>query len=142
MLHALTAASLVLVAGVLAGCGGDTSSTEKPAESGPPTDASVSEFCGTFKDIAQDVVKLGKDAKDSEVVAAIKDAGGQLEKVGTPKDISSDARSGYELTLKMIDDLDDNATQEDLAKAEDGLSEAEKKQEQAFNDYLGKTCQL
>ena len=40
MKHALIAASLVLVAGTVAGCGGDTSSQDKVAKpSGPPTDA-------------------------------------------------------------------------------------------------------
>ena len=140
MKHALIAASLVLVAGTLAGCGGDTSSQDKAAPSGPPTDAPVSEFCGTFKTIGQDVAKLGKDAKDAEIVAALKKAGTQLDETGTPKGISSDARKGYELTVKLIGELDDNATQADVAKIDDSLSDAQKKQEDAFNQYVAKTC--
>lgn len=141
MKHALIAASLVLVAGTVAGCGGDsTSSKDKAAPSGPPTDASVSEFCGTFKTIGEDVAKLGKDAKDAEIVAALKKAGTSLDKTGTPKSISSDARQGYELTVKLIAKLDDNATQADVAKIDQGLSQAQKKQQSAFNAYVAKTC--
>jgi predicted small secreted protein len=142
MKHALIAASLVLVAGTVAGCGGDSSSQDKAAPSGPPTDASVSEFCGTFKSIGQDVAKLGKDAKDTEIVAALKKAGTQLDDTGTPTSISSSARQGFEITVKLIEDLDDNATQADIGKIDDGLSATQKKQETAFNEYVAKTCKM
>lgn len=141
MKHALIAASLVLVAGTVAGCGGDsTSPQDKAAPSGPPTNASVSEFCGTFKTIGEDVAKLGKDAKDSEIVAALKKAGTNLDDTGTPKGISSDARAGYELTVKLIADLDDDATQAEVTKLGQSLSTTQKKQQSAFNDYVSKTC--
>lgn len=142
MKHALIAASLVLVAGAVAGCGSDSSSQDKAAPSGPPTDASVTEFCGTFKTIGQDVAKLGKDAKDSEIVAALKKAGTQLDDTGTPKDIPSSARQGFEITVKLIKDLDSNATQADIGKIDDGLSSTQKKQETAFNEYVAKTCKM
>jgi hypothetical protein len=142
MKHALIAASLVLVAGTVAGCGGDTSSQAKAAPSGPPTDAPVSEFCGTFESIDQDMARLGKDAKDAEIVAALKKVGTQLDDTGTPKGISSDARKGYELTVQLIGDLDDDATQADVEKIDDSLSDAEKKQEDAFNQYVAKTCAM
>lgn len=141
MKHALIAASLVLVAGTVAGCGGDSSSSQdKAAPSGPPTAASVSEFCGTFKTIGEDVAKLGKDAKDAEIVAALKKAGTSLDDTGTPKDISKDARAGYELTVKLISDLPDDATQAEVTKLGQNLSETQKKQQGAFNDYVSKTC--
>lgn len=145
MKHALIAASLVLVAGTVAGCGGDSStssSQDKGAPSGPPTDASVSEFCGTFKSIGQDVAKLGKDAKDTEIVAALKKAGTQLDDTGTPKNITSDARQGFQITVKLIGGLADNATQADVGKIDDSLSATEKKQEDAFNTYVAATCKM
>ncbi|GAB3791627.1 hypothetical protein [Nocardioides ungokensis] len=131
MKHALIAATLVLVAGTTAGCGGSD---------GPPADASKDDFCGNFKSIAADMGKLGADAKDSDVVKAIKDAGSKLEDTGTPSGIPDDARKGFELEVKKIDGLDDNATKDDLDKLGSDLSDTEQKQVDAFNKYVDDTC--
>src|SRR6478736_6151464 len=108
MKHALIAATLVLVAGTTAGCGGSD---------GPPADASKDDFCGNFKSIAADMGKLGADAKDPD-----------------------DARKGFELEVKKIDGLDDNATKDDLDKLGSDLSDTEQKQVDAFNKYVDDTC--
>ena len=131
MKHALIAATLVLVAGTTAGCGGSD---------GPPADASKDDFCGNFKSIAEDLGKLGADAKDSDVVKAIKDAGSKLEDTGTPSSISDDGRKGFELEVKKIDDLDSNATKDDIDKIDSDLSDTEQKQVDAFNKYVDDTC--
>ena len=82
------------------------------------------------------MAKLGKDAKDAEIVAALKKAGTQLDKTGTPKDISSDARKGYELTVKLIGELDRQrhagGRREDRRQPVD----AQKKQEDAFDTSI------
>lgn len=138
MKHALLAASLVLVAGATVGCGdGDTSDSE----AGAPTDASTEDFCGTFEDFYDEVRELGADAKDEDVVKALKGIGEKLDEVGTPEDISDDAREGFELTVEAIDGLEDDASQEDIAKLEDEFSEDETKKTDAFDDYLAKTCE-
>ncbi len=130
MKHALIAASLVLVAGSAAGCGG-----------GAPQDASVKEFCGNFTAIGQDVAKLGEDAKDTEIVTALKKAGTTIEETGTPKGISEDARAGFEVTVHLIEDLDAEASKDDISKIDNDLDKTEKKQEDAFNAFVAKTCQ-
>ncbi len=129
MKHALLAASLVLVAGTTVGCGG-----------GAPTDASTDEFCGVFDDFYKVVGELGEDAKDSDVVKALKKTGEDLEEIGTPEDIPDDARAGYELTVKTIAELDEDASEEELNKIEDEFSEEEQKQSDAFDEYLAETC--
>jgi hypothetical protein len=134
MKHALLAASLVLVAGATVGCGGSDGG------GGAPTDASKEDFCGTFEDFYKEVTDLGADASDEDVVKALKDIGEKLEEVGTPEDISDDAREGFELTVEAINDLPDDATQEDIEKLEDDFSEDEKKKTDAFDDYLAETC--
>lgn len=129
MRTALLAASIALVAGTTVGCGG-----------GPPTDASKADFCGTFDDFYADAAKLGEDSKDSDIVKALKDVGEKLEEVGTPEDMSDDAREGFELTVQAIKDLDDDATQEDIEKIDKGFSDDEQKSVDAFDEYLSTTC--
>ncbi len=140
MKHALTLASLVLVAGTAFGCGGN-SGDDKTAASGPPTDATETEFCAGFTQIATDLAKLSADAKDADIVTAIKGAGDTLAKNGTPDSISDDARSGFELEIKQIADLPDTATKEDVQALDTNLSAAEQKQVDAFDTYVSDTCQ-
>lgn len=148
MKHALIAASLVLVAGTVAGCGDDTTSSSPSASSSsstptaPPTDATTSEFCDTFKTIGKDVAKLDANAKDADVVAALKKAGSELAAVGTPKDAPADARKGFEITVELIKGIDDKATKAEIGKIDDKLSKTEKSQEDAFNSYVSDTCKI
>lgn len=135
MKYALTAASLVLVAGMTAGCGGG-------GGEGAPDDASEKEFCANFEAVAKDMAELGADAKESDIIKAIKDAGKKIEDTGTPKGISDDARKGFEIELGLIDDLDENATQKDLEKMDSDLSKEEQKQVDAFDEYVSDTCKL
>lgn len=129
MKHALLAASLVLVAGSTVGCGG-----------GAPTSASTDDFCGVFDDFYKVVGELGEDAEDSEVIKALKVTGEDLEEVGTPKDITDDARAGFELTVETIADLDEDATEKELEALEDEFTDEEQKQSDAFDEYLATTC--
>lgn len=136
MKHSLLAASLVLVAGTAVGCGGDGG-----GGGGAPDDASTADFCGVFDDFYKVVGELGADAENSELIKALKDTGEDLEEVGTPEDIPEDARAGYELTVQTIADLDEDATQEELDGLEEEFSEEEKKQSDAFDEYLADTCE-
>jgi hypothetical protein len=128
MKKVLSAAALVLTAGMLTSCGG-----------GPPDDASKSEFCGTFKDFQKDTADLG-DGDDAKIIKAFKDVGDKLEEVGTPSDISESERRGFEKTLEEIDNLKDDAKVDELDKIDDGESSSEKKDTDAFDKYLNDTC--
>lgn len=129
MRTALLAASLVLVAGTTVGCGG-----------GAPTDASKADFCGTFEDFYKEAAELGDAPDDADVVKALKGVGDELEEVGTPEDMTDDAREGFELTVQAIKDIDDDATQEEIAEMDKSFSDAEQKKVDAFDEYLSETC--
>lgn len=126
---ALLAASLVLVAGAAAGCGG-----------GPPTDASTEDFCKSFDDLESSLNELDPEASDGDIVAALKDGVEQLREVGTPEDMPDDAREGYDISTQSILDLDDDAEEADLDKVEEEFSDEEKEQSEAFETYLDENC--
>ena len=134
MKHALIAASLVLVAGTTVGCGDNSGSDSAKA------DTSEKDFCANFAAVSKDLGTLGANAKDSDIIKAVKEAGKKIEDTGTPKGISDDARKGFEVETKLIDDLDSSATKEDLSKMDSQLSATEKKQVQAFDKYVSDTC--
>ena len=140
MKHALLAASLVLVAGSGVACGGEGGSSGASSEDAP-SDASTADFCGVFDDFYQVVGELGAEAENSELIAALKDTGEDLEQVGTPEDISEEGRAGFELTVQTIEDLDEDATEKDLEDLEKDFSEEETAQSEAFDKYLSETCQ-
>lgn len=130
MKYALVAASLVLVAGSTAGCGG-----------GAPTDASTADFCGVFEDFYEKVGELGADAENSDIVKALKETGEDLEEVGTPEDMPDDARAGFELTVETLSGLDEDASEADLEELEKEFTDEETEQSDAFDEYLDKTCE-
>jgi hypothetical protein len=127
---ALTAASLVLVAGGAVACGGDDGGGDKTA--------SKDDFCGAFEQFYKDLTGVGEDDKD--LVKVLKDAAKRIEDTGTPKDIPDDAKEGLEITLDAIDDLPDDATADDVSELDSKLSDEDKKKTEAFSDYLDKTC--
>lgn len=129
MKTALLAASLVLVAGTTVGCAG-----------GPPTDASTADFCGTFDDFNASAMDLGEDPDPADVVEALKDVATELEEVGTPEDIPEDARAGFELVVETIQELPEDASQEDIAELDKDFTDEQNDQSDAFDDYLSETC--
>lgn len=125
----LLTATLVLVGASVAACGGG----------GAPTDASEDEFCTELTSLFSDVGSLA-DATDKEALASIKKWGEDLEKVGTPKDMSDEARDGFELMIKQVGDLDEGDTADELQKLDDDLSDSEEKATAAFEKYTADTC--
>jgi hypothetical protein len=127
----LAAASLLLVAGATAACGG-----------GAPTDASEDEFCKTQQSILDDMPtpKAGEKPDNKVVVKALKSWADRVEETGTPEDIPEDARKGFELQVKLVGELDDDADEEDFDKIDKDMSEDEKAQSDAFDKYVQDTC--
>jgi hypothetical protein len=141
MKHALLAASLVLVASAAVGCGGDGGGgAEEPESTGAPANASAEDFCQNFNDFQAALVKLGQDAEDADFIKALKEAGGTFEDTGTPEDIGDSERAGFEVFVQLIEDVDENASQEELSKLEQDLSSEEQEDLEAFTTYVGKTC--
>jgi hypothetical protein len=132
MKPALLAASLVLVGGSAAGCAGGSAS-------GAPTDASEADYCATYQSLFTKM-STKTDATDKQIVAEIKDWAERMQKTGTPKDIPKDARAGFETTISLIDDLDDDAKPDDFEKIDEDLSETETTQVDTFDTYTTDTC--
>jgi len=113
----LTVASLALVFGGTAACGGS------------PKDASVDDFC----EAAMDVTGID-DAK------GMKDWAENMDKVGTPKDMPDDARDGFELIIKTAKKVDDDASEEEMNDLDKDFSDEDDKNSDAFGEYVGKNC--
>ena len=113
---ALVGAGMVLMAGMLAGCGDDA-----------PDNASKKDFCDAFEAVGN----AGDDFdKGKERLQDLKDT-------GTPEDIPDDAREGFDILLDVVDDAD---TTDDLDKAAGDLSKDDTKKVEAFTTYTIKKC--
>ena len=81
---------------------------------------------------------------DEQMAKAVKDWGAKIEKVGTPEDISDDARKGFERIVEMADEIDAaDFSIEKLEQLEAGGKDASaeaQKQADAFEKYLTETC--
>lgn len=125
MRRLLAGASLVLVAGMTAACGG------------PPDDASKGEFCKTIEE-----VPIGEDGKVSQ--DDWDEWLDDLEETGTPEDISDDERKGFETSVDLLRDVDvdeDSDISKQLEEAEDDLDDDEKDNTEKFDEYVSDTCQ-
>ena len=143
MKHALFAASLVLVAGLGAGCGGgDDPEPEASASASPsPTASATEQFCEAYNSLLDQFTE-GTQPTDQEAVAAIKKWADDLTQVGPPEEIPADARKGYDLIVETIEEIKDDATQEDIQKLTAQFSRAEQKSSVAFGQWVQQTCPL
>jgi hypothetical protein len=122
----LAAAGLLAMTGVVAACGGSSSSAAPTGAAGAPSGASTSDFCGTFQNMANSTTP--------------KQAADKLQAVGTPGGIAADARHGFEVLVDHLETLPDNAKSADLTAMEKGLSATDQKDVLAFTTYLTKAC--
>jgi hypothetical protein len=137
MKHALIAASLVLVAGLGAGCGGGDES--KPETSAPSASVSTADFCKAYNSLFQEFA--GKpQPNDRQAVRAIKKWADELEQVGPADAMPADARKGYELLVKTISKIENNATQADIQKLTAAFTAEEQKSSNTFGTWAQKTC--
>lgn len=138
-------AALVLVLGLVAGCGGSDSSNAGSADdggsaAGPPTDASVEEFCGTFLDLIEQASQQDSDASDADAVKLAKDAAEQLSEVGTPEDMPADARRAFEKAIELIRSIPDDASRQEMDVIAEDLTEDQQKDLQALTAYVTQKC--
>ena len=132
----LVAASLILVAGGAVGCGNDGGGGIGGIGKDAP---STADFCGALKDFQNDVGDADPNKDLKGYIKALKDAAQKLEDVGTPDNMSDDAKNGFNLTIKTIKGLADDATLDDLAKIGD-VSDQDRKKINALDDYIAKEC--
>nr|WP_278258110.1 hypothetical protein [Nocardioides convexus] len=114
---------------------------------GAPTDASKEDYCKAVKSqtSGDDFEKAVTDKDYDKVADLLKDRVKDIEDVGTPDDISDDAREGFEIQVKAAKDV----SGDDIKKAfednssdpfEADLSKDEKDKVKAYNEYESKTC--
>ena len=116
--------------------------------SGAPTDASEKEFCATQSSLLEDLMPADMSApelpSDEKMAEAVQDWGSKIEQVGTPEDISDDARKGFEAVVEQASEVDASDFSieklEELAAGGKDASAETKKQAAAFEEYLTETC--
>jgi hypothetical protein len=122
----LAAAGLLVLTGAVAACGGGSSSTAATGAATAPTGAATTDFCSTFQNISND--------------STPKQAADKLQAVGTPSDIATDARHGFEVLVDHLETMPDTSKSKDLLAMEQGLSATDQKDVLAFTTYLTKAC--
>jgi hypothetical protein len=135
----LSVSSVVLLVGaVTTACGG--------GGGGAPADASKDDFCAAqaslFESFDIDLTDPEAAVPDEKDMAeALHDWADELEKVGTPEDISDDARKGFEETIKQAGDISEaDLKSPDLDALQEEMSEDAKANAEAFNTYVTDTC--
>lgn len=135
-------AAVVLLIGLLAGCSGSDSGNGEDGGSagGPPTNASVEEFCGAFLDLIQQASQAGDDISDEQAIKLAKDLAERLEDIGTPEDMPEEARRAFETALDKIKDIPDDATRDEMEAAAGDLTEEQLKDQESLSTYITEKC--
>jgi hypothetical protein len=107
----------VVLAGGLAACG--------DSSSGSP--ASKADFCHSFD-------MLGSNATPGH-------AADELSKVGTPSDIDSSARRGFDLLVSHLRDLPDKSSPGGITKMVQDMNDRDAAAVRAFITYYASECQ-
>jgi hypothetical protein len=138
-------AALLLMLGLVTGCGGSDSSAadagnDGGSAGGPPADASVEDFCGTFLDMIQQASEAGQDISDADAIKVAKDTAAKLEDIGTPEGIPEGARRAFELAIERINSIPDDASRQEMDDIADDLTEAQQQDLDALTTYVTTTC--
>lgn len=134
----LALAPLVLLAGLsLAACGSDDADDTAASGTSAASEASTaaeSADTGPFCDAITATATL----QDGADVAALRD---DLEDSGIPEEAGADAEAGLEVFIGILDEVDEDATAQELATMEDPqLSDEEQGQVDAMVTYATETC--
>ncbi len=149
----LLAVPAMLLGLVLTGCGGDSSSTaasDEPsssstsestdATSSPSTDDSaqqVTAFCNVILGIVQ---QAPQGTNDADALKLLKSVATQFEQIGPPSDMPAAAQRALQVAIDKIKALPDDATAEEVSKAADDLTDAEKKDQEVLGQYVQDKC--
>lgn len=105
---------------------------------GSPDDASKEDFCEAYSSQSDDSFNTEDPDKAAE---ALNDYADKLDEVGTPDDISDDARHGFEVIVDAFGDVDgDDLKDEDAQKALEDKYKDDEDDVNAFFEYATKKC--
>jgi hypothetical protein len=136
-IRALGGTAVVLLVMATAACDG--------GGSGAPSDASVDDFCAAYASLfSGGMSEIDPSASEREqsvaMVAALRTWAAELADVGTPDDMSDEARTGFDLVLSAAADLPSGEAQ-DLADLDDHFTEEEMAATEALEQYATQTCE-
>jgi hypothetical protein len=127
-----TACSVLLASAALGCTGGDTGGG---GARGAPTVQAFCDAVGQFRDD----VEAADQSDIPAYVQSLKAAAERLGGVGTPDGTPDSVRAGFELTVRRIEALPDDATEDDLA----ALGDVDEDGQTALDDlesYVGRSC--
>ena len=135
------AAGLVIAATTLTACGGG-------AGSDAPEDASTDDFCNAIDPTRamgdldmEEMAKLSEDEQKEKAKEILQEWAEGLADVGTPENIPDDARQGYEEAVDQIDEIDWDASMDEVEKQLDDL-ESDSGDSDAFEEYVKDECDV
>lgn len=136
-IRALAGTTALLLVVSLAACAGD--------ETGPPEDASLDDFCDVYFGLfagGMDAVDPSAPAaeQDAAMVEALRTWAKELEKVGTPGDLSGRARDGFERIVRAAAELEPGDI-DNLALLGEDFTEDEMAATEAFEDFATQHCE-
>ncbi|QZY29246.1 hypothetical protein [Nocardioides coralli] len=132
------AAGLVLLAGLLTGCGGEGGQDGQGGQAAPD-DATQEEFCDAYAGLFSNFGEM--DPNDTSAgIRAFQDWAEEMEQVGTPEDIPEDARRGFEVMLDSIAEIDPEASEEELNRLGEDLSPGDQESGNAFVTWATQEC--
>lgn len=121
---------LLLVSTFLSACGGGGS---------PAGEASEEEFCTAYNTLYDNLGDIAS-GDDEAAIEGMKEWGEKMSEVGTPDDISDEEREGFELLLTALEDVDPDASAEELKQIGEDFSSDDENAIEAFTAYAVKTC--
>jgi hypothetical protein len=123
---------MVLVATAVGGC------SDGDADGAANHESSVKDFCSALATFRDDVAAA--DSTDLPAyIGTLKAAARDVDDVGVPDAMPTDAEEGFDLTLERIRDLADDATQQDVSQLGDVTDEQQRTLD-ALEDYISEAC--
>lgn len=132
-MRSVRCALVVACAALLAGCGGPGADA--------PQDAPIEDFCAAKSwMVAEGMDRFLADGlpSDDELVLLVHDWAAELARVGTPDNMSADARGGFEKLVARLADMDADDVETGDFNWQDG--DWENEEEKSFARYVTNTC--
>jgi hypothetical protein len=130
-MQSLRYALVVACAALLTGCAGPGADA--------PKDASIEDFCATKAWFVREGVDRFRAVRvsDDGLVGLVHDWAAELTRVGTPDNMSSEARAGFEKFIAHLEDMEAG----DVTGGFNWLDgDSEYDEEKSFADYMTNTC--